>query len=68
MSRFITRSRAAALIGAVAAVTAIAAGPATAYASTPTPHKQPVVVPHIPHSLIDKTLPSAITLPAGILV
>ena len=58
MSRLITRSRAAALIGAAAAVTAIAAGPAAAYASAPVPHKLPVVVPHVPHSLIDKALPS----------
>ena len=41
MSLLVTRNRAAALIGAAAAVTAIAAGPATAYASTPTAHKQP---------------------------
>ena len=65
MSRFITRSRAVALIGAIAAVTAIAAGPATAYASTPTPHKHPVVVPHVPHSLIGKALPSAIVRTSG---
>src|SRR5438067_12750882 len=60
MSGFIIRRRAAAVIGAVAAVTALAAGSATAYAST-APHKHPVVVPHVPRSLINKVLPSAIS-------
>lgn len=59
MSRFIIGRRATAIVGAAAALTAIVAGSATAYASA-TPHKQPVVVPHVPRSLITKALPSAI--------
>jgi hypothetical protein len=59
MSGFIARHRATAIIGAVAAATAIAAGSAAAYAST-APQKHPVVVPHVPRSLINKALPSAI--------
>jgi hypothetical protein len=64
MPVFTTRRRAAAIIGAAAAVTAIAAGSATAYAST-VPHKHRVVVPHVPRSLITKTLPSAISHTSG---
>ena len=60
MSRFTARRRATAIIGAAAAATAIAAGSAAAYAST-TPHKHPVVTPHVPRSLISTALPSAIT-------
>jgi hypothetical protein len=60
MSGFIAWRRATAIIGAAAAATAIAAGSAAAYAST-APHKQPVVAPHVPQSLIDKALPSAVT-------
>jgi hypothetical protein len=60
MSGFIARRRVTAIIGAVAAATAIAAGTAAAYAST-VPHKHPVVVPHVPSSLINKALPSAIS-------
>jgi hypothetical protein len=60
MSGFTTRRRAAAMIGAVAAVTALAAGSATAYAST-APHKHRVVVPHVSRSLINPALPSAIS-------
>src|ERR1700741_1284985 len=60
MSGFIARHRATAIIGVAAAVTAIAAGSAAAYAST-APHKHPVVVPHVPRSLINKVLPSAIS-------
>jgi hypothetical protein len=60
MSGFIARRRAIAVIGAAAAATAIVAGSAAASAST-APHKHPVVVPHVPRSLIDKALPSAIS-------
>ena len=60
MSRFTARRRATAIIGAAAAATAITAGTAAAYAST-TPHKHPVVAPHVPRSLISKALPSAIS-------
>ena len=60
MSRFIALRRATAIIGATAVATAIAAGAAAAYAST-APHKHPVVVPHVPRSLINKALPSAIS-------
>lgn len=54
------RRRATAIIGAVAAATAIVAGSATAFAST-APHKHPVVVPHVPSSLINRPLSSAIS-------
>ncbi len=60
MSGFIARRRATAIIGAVAAATAIVAGSAAAYAST-APHKHSVAVPQVPRSLINKALPSAIT-------
>lgn len=58
MSRFIAR-RTAAILGAAAAATAIVSGSAGAYAST-TPPKHPVVVPHVPRSLINRALPSAV--------
>jgi len=59
MSVFTARRRAAAIVGVAAAAAAIAAGSAGAYAST-TPTKHPVVVPHVPRSLINRALPSAI--------
>ena len=60
MSRFTALRRATAIVGATAAAAAIAAGTAAAYAS-PAPHKHPVVVPHLPSSLINRALPSAIS-------
>lgn len=60
MSGFTARRWATAVIGAAAAATAIVAGSAGAGAST-APPKHPVVVPHVPRSLINRALPSAIS-------
>jgi hypothetical protein len=69
MSGFFARRRVTAIIGAAAAATAIATGSAAAYAApAPAPHKHPVVVPHVPRSLINRALPSAVipgSRPAG---